>query len=253
MSFQDLFSHDSAAYRDARPTYPEALFAWIATASRQRCAAWDCACGNGQATVPLSRYFDKVYGTDASKSQIEAAPLADNIEFRVADAGASGLTESSVDVVTCAQAAHWFDHDAFHREVRRVLKPGGLLCLWTYGVHHVSDEFDLPMGEFYSEVVGPYWPPERHHVDSHYTDLPFPFDRIEAPSLEMEHEWDLAQLFAYVSTWSASKAYTDANGVDPIQTVRERLTSAWGDPATRRTVRWPLTILAAYVGESSGS
>lgn len=253
MSFHDLFSHDSAAYREARPRYPSELFDWIASMANGHDLAWDCACGNGQATVPLARHFEKVVGTDASMAQLDAAEPAPNVEYRVARAESSGLSANSVDVVTCAQAAHWFDHRAFHAEVERVLKPGGLLVLWTYGIHTVSPEVDDPMGEFYSQIVGPYWPPERSHVDEHYRNLPFPFSQIDSPSFEMRHEWTVAQLFAYVSTWSASKGYRDARGHDPVELIAERVLDAWGDPERVRMVRWPLTVLAGYAGASSGS
>lgn len=253
MTFHDHFSEGSAAYREARPTYPRQLFEWLATASPATTRAWDCACGNGQATVPLAEFFDEVVGTDASEKQLAEAEQGSRVVYRRATAEASGLDAASVDLVTCAQAAHWFDHAAFHREVRRVLCPGGLLAVWTYGVHSVSPEVDRVVGRYYTEIVGPFWPPERTHVDEHYVNLPFPFARISTPAFEMSHSWDLGQLVAYLETWSATREFKRSSGRDPLEIIGSELASAWGDPTDRRTMKWPLTLLAGYCGESAGS
>jgi SAM-dependent methyltransferase len=253
VKFHDHFSDASVAYREARPTYPRALFEWIASHALSREVAWDCACGTGQASVPLAEFFSRVVATDASQSQLDAAVPHPRVEYLRATAEQSGLDAASMDAVTVAQAAHWFDHSAFHREVRRVLKPGGLLAVFTYGVHSVAPEFDAVIGRYYRQVVGPYWPPERLHVDQHYRELPFPFPRIEAPSFEIALEWDFQQVMDYLATWSASKEHRKATGVDPRTTVWDEARTAWGDPSRTRRVSWPLTVLAGYAGRSSGS
>jgi hypothetical protein len=124
-----------------------------------------------------------------------------------------------------------------------VLKPGGLLAYMSYGIHSVSPEVDRIVDRYYTEIVGPYWPPERIHVDQHYARLPFPFPRIATQGFEMSLEWDLGQLLAYLATWSASKAFLRANGSDPIGLIYEEVSAAWGEPATPRRVTWPLTLL----------
>ena len=253
MGFPDHFSRDSHGYRDSRPTYPAALFEWLACTANGRERAWDCGCGSGQASVPLAEHFDEVIATDASSAQIDAAKQHPNVTYRVTNAGSSGIRHASIDIVTAAQAAHWFDHAAFHAEVGRVLRPGGLLAVWAYGLHEVSAEFDAIVRRFYREIVGPYWPPERLHVEQKYRELPFPYKRLETPSFEMSHSWYFAQAYAYIGTWSSSQTYMKTLGRDPCELVADELLAAWGDPDVKREVRWPMTVLAGYAGSVSGS
>lgn len=242
MSFHDHFSHDSRSYREARPTYPAGLFAWLASISPTNELAWDCACGSGQASVPLSNYFAHVIATDASQAQLDEAERRPNIEYRLARAEDSGIADGSLDLVTVAQAAHWFDHDAFHREVKRILRPRGVVCVWSYGLHSVSPEVDEVIHRFYTEIVGKYWPPERGHVDDRYERLPFPFERVEPPTFEMTLDWTIESQLAYLNTWSSVKEYRKAKGSDPIPVIESRLRDAWGE--SKRRVAWPLIVLA---------
>ena len=242
MTFQDYFSTESAAYRDGRPTYPRALFEWLAGLAPARLRAWDCACGNGQASVPLAEFFDEVVATDASEGQIANAVAHPRVRYKVALAEQSGIPGGSVDLVTVAQAAHWLDHGAFDAEARRVLRPGGVVAFWSYGKHAVSPAVDEVMHRYYSEIVGPYWPPERVHVENGYKDIPFPFERIVAPRFDMSLDWNLGQLMSYLWTWSATKRYRAAQGSDPRELVEGELKALWGDAATVRRVSWPLTI-----------
>jgi ubiquinone/menaquinone biosynthesis C-methylase UbiE len=76
--------------------------------------------GNGQAAVALAARFTGVVATDASAEQVGNAFLHPRVEYRVAPAEASGLEAESVDLVTAAQAVHWFDVPAFFAEARRV-------------------------------------------------------------------------------------------------------------------------------------
>jgi ubiquinone/menaquinone biosynthesis C-methylase UbiE len=118
------------------------------------------------------------------------------------------LADRSVNLVTVAQAAHWFDFDRFYPEVKRVLKPGGVVALWAYGLNLVQDpEVNRLIHEFYAETVGPYWPPERRLVEEAYRTIPFPFEEIVAPTFSMEALWSLDDLLGYFSTWSATNRY----------------------------------------------
>src|SRR5262249_24385836 len=148
---------------------------------------WDCAYGNGQATADLAARFGKVCGTDASREQIASAALHPNVEYRVALAEESGLPDGSVQLVTVAQALHWFDLTRFYSEVRRVLSPGGVIAVWDYGIDQVEgDAVNVIAQDFYFNVVGPYWPPERKLVEEGYRTIPFPFEEIAPPHFRME-------------------------------------------------------------------
>lgn len=253
--FNDHFAPVADQYAAHRPTYPAELFAWLAGWCANRDLAWDCATGTGQAAVALARHFSEVVATDASAAQIAAATPAAGVSYRVAPADASGLAAQSADLVTVAQALHWFDLEQFYAEVRRVLKPGGLLAVWTYGVFQVpaagSADIQALLDRFYHETVGPYWPPERRHVENGYADLAFPFAELVVPSFVMAVDWQLADLAGYLRSWSATSRYREINGTDPVSPLLHELVPVWGSGCQR--VVWPLSIrvgrpLAPLVG-----
>lgn len=241
--FSDHFSAVAANYADFRPTYPPALFSWLASLTPARDMAWDCAAGSGQASADLARHFGRVLATDASAKQIAAAQPHPQVEYRVAPAEKSGLPDASVDLLTVAQALHWFDLDRFYAEAQRVLKPGGVLAVWTYGVLLLDDaRINECVQVFYRDTVGAYWPPERRHVETGYRELPFPFPEIAAPPLQMETSWTLAQLLGYFGSWSATGRYIAACGSDPVSALAQELEPLWGDPVRQRTMAWPLSL-----------
>ena len=241
--FHDHFSSVANRYADFRPHYPAALFDYLATLGPPDSTVWDCACGNGQASLDLAARFGKVIATDASREQIASATPHPKIEYRVAPAEQSGLGDHSVALVTVAQALHWFDFDRFYAEVKRVLKPGGVLAAWSYGMNLVQgDAVNQLVQELYAETVGPYWPPERRLVEEGYRTIPFPFEEIRPPEFRMEANWALEQLLGYFSTWSATNRYLKANGTNPLVPLGEKLRSVWGEPESVRCVTWPLAV-----------
>jgi ubiquinone/menaquinone biosynthesis C-methylase UbiE len=246
-AFKDHFSANSAGYADFRPRYPEALFDWLARQCAGHDHAWDCATGSGQAAVALAKRFARVTATDASPEQIGHAQAQPGVEYRVAPAEASGLPDACVDLLTVAQAAHWFDLDAFYVEARRVLKPGGLLALWGYEKLRLEPEPSRIVGHFYHGELDGFWPPERALVESGYRDLEFPFAAIEPPDFTMSADWSLDQLMGYFGTWSAVKNYRLARGMDPLPALRSRLESVWGSPDTRKNIQWPLFLRVGRV------
>jgi SAM-dependent methyltransferase len=247
-SFPDHFSGVAGSYAEHRPRYPRQLFAWLAGLAAHRQLAWDCATGSGQAAVGLSEDFDRVVGTDASEAQIAAAVAHPRVEYRVAPAESSGLASGSADLVTVGQALHWFDRPAFYAEARRVLRPDGVMAVWTYGLSSLGDpRADSVLRRFYSETVGPYWPPERALVDAGYRTIEFPFDEIRPPDIEMEARWPLAAFLGYVGTWSAVTRFRAERGFDPVAGLAEELQVHWEDPASTRRIRWPLAIRAGRV------
>lgn len=248
MTFKDHFSGHATDYAAFRPTYPPELFAWVAGLPAERRLAWDCATGSGQAAVALAEHFPRVAATDASAAQIAHAVPHPRVEYGVAPAEASGLADGSVDLVTVAQALHWFDFDRFYAEVRRVLAPGGALAVWSYDLARFDPAVDRLVHRLARDTVGPYWPPERRWVDEEYRTLPFPFapsEQLPVPAFHLEERWDLARFAAYLRTWSAVVRFRAATGRDPVAELEEELAAAWGDPLEVKAVRWPLHVRAA--------
>jgi ubiquinone/menaquinone biosynthesis C-methylase UbiE len=112
-SFKDHFSAGAASYTRYRPTYPTALFAWLAGLTDRHELAWDCGCGNGQAALGLVPFYRSVVATDPSRQQIDNATPHERISYGVATAEESGLSAASVDLTVVAQALHWFAFDRF--------------------------------------------------------------------------------------------------------------------------------------------
>lgn len=244
--FKDHFSGHAALYRQSRPRYPDSLYDWLAAQAPTRTCAWDCATGNGQAAVALARHFDQVIATDASAEQIAQAEVADKVHYRVASAEHSGLPDHSADLVTVAQAAHWFNLADFYAEVRRVARPGGVLALWCYGLTRITPAIDAVVDHYYRDIVGPWWPPERQHIESAYGDLPFPFAPLQVPDFRMQADWTLEQLLAYLASWSATRRCAAATGNDPILALAPLLGAAWGE-AAQHAVTWPLGVRAGRI------
>jgi ubiquinone/menaquinone biosynthesis C-methylase UbiE len=243
-----IFSSVAASYARFRPTYPPALFEWLATLAPARERVWDCACGSGQASVSLAAYFAQVVATDASAAQIAQAQSHARVEYRVAPAERSALADASCDLITVAQALHWFDTAAFYAEARRVGRPGGALAVWTYLPPRLAEPaLQARFAAFYRDVVGPYWTPERRHVESGYDTLAFPLERIAQPShiatLRVEMHWTLEDVLGYVRSWSATVKYVEINQRDPAELLAADLEPIW--PAGAVDVCLPLRVLAA--------
>jgi SAM-dependent methyltransferase len=241
----DHFSAVAAEYARSRPTYPDALFAWLSATAPARTLAWDVGAGSGQASVALAAHFQRVLATDLSAEQIAAAEPHPRIDYRAAPADRSDLEAASVDLVGVAQALHWFDLGPFYAEVRRVAKSGGLVAAWTYGILTVEgDETNRIVDRYYHVTVGPHWPAERRHVENGYADLEFPFARVAAPAFAIERDWTLGELLGYVRSWSATARLARASSTDPVVALEAELAPAWGAAERRRRITWPITLHA---------
>ncbi len=242
MAFKDHFSRQSADYAKYRPSYPDELFDWLASLTAVHDLAWDVGTGSGQAALGLARHFQHVIASDAAEAQLRNAAAHERISYKVMPAEQSDIADASVDLITVAQALHWFDFDRFYREAVRVLKPDGVIAAWTYGLNEISPEVDAILRHYYSEIVGPYWLPERRHIDAHYRTIPFPFTEIQAPSFRMEMRWSLEELLGYLDTWSAGQRYHQVHGHNPLDLIREPLARAWGSIHEARIVSWPIYL-----------
>ena len=246
--FPDEFSKQSAVYAQFRPTYPEPLYRFLSGIAPGHEAAWDAGTGNGQSATALANYFTLVHATDPSAEQIRHATPRPNIRYAVSPAEDSSLPDASVDLVTAAQAAHWFDFSRFIPEVCRILKPHGVIALWGYAFHASRDEaLDAIMDEFGEIILGDYWPPQNRHLWNGYADLPFPFISIPHPKFTIEVGWNLEELTGYYSSWSATQKFIDANCYHPLRDVYDRLAAAWGHPARKRTLSFDILMKVGRV------
>jgi hypothetical protein len=144
--------------------------------------------------------------------------------------------------VTVAQALHWFDRERFYEHVRRVGRAGSVLAAWSYGLASIEPAVDRIVRHFYSNVVGPYWPPERKLTAERYETISFPFGEIPPPRFAMAAAWRLDDLIGYLGTWSSVQRFVEARGRDPLVEIQADLSAAWGSLETMRTVTWPLYL-----------
>lgn len=254
-SAKDLFSAQSKEYASSRPTYPRALFEFIVGLVDEKNLAWDCATGNGQAALVLTDYFKQVIASDISARQLENARQESNIKYQIFRAEDTPLKDNSVDLITIAQALHWFDFDRFYGEARRVLKKrkdgktgggGGIMAAWAYGLHTISPEVDKVTHQLYEDILGDkYWPPERKYVEDRYETIPFPFDQIPAPEFQIQLSWNLSELVNYYRSWSSVQKFIEKNKYDPVSEVSGSLEHGWGGKNNvneKRKVVWPLYV-----------
>ncbi|MDA0688602.1 MAG: class I SAM-dependent methyltransferase [Proteobacteria bacterium] len=245
MGFHDHFSGHAALYASARPSYPEELFEFLSVQCAGSVLAIDCASGNGQATGSLLKYFDRVLMTDASAEQLKqyAGAGEDNEKLVrvVAVAERLPVPDQCADMLTVAQALHWFDFDSFCEELDRVLKPGAIFAAWSYGIHSISPDIDSLIGYLYEDIIGSYWTPERRMVEDGYAGYDFPFQEIQAPSFKLSKCWSIEQVLAYLNSWSAVQRYQREKGSNPVEAIEKPLTDLWGEQA-QREIQWPLTL-----------
>jgi SAM-dependent methyltransferase len=246
---RNWFDGGGAAYAAFRPDYPAALAAHLAGLAAHRQLALDVGCGSGQFTRQLADHFDRVVGIDPSSGQLQHAPALANITYLCAPAESIALPDGSVDLVTAAQAAHWFDLDRFYAEARRVARKGAVLALISYSTP------SLPQGplqdrlyRFYWDEIGPFWPPERRLVDSGYVDIAFPFAPLPAPSLTIRRDWALEDFLGYISTWSAVRRAVESGASAIPERFGRDIAALWGDPTSCHAVQWPVTLRAGRLG-----
>jgi SAM-dependent methyltransferase len=263
-------------YAKCRPKYPASLYDRIIS-SIQQCAperkfspmvAIDVGCGTGQASVALAEYdfFDKVLAVDPSEAQLLHATPHDKVVYQVGRENSLPAADGTVAAVTVAQAAHWFDIDMFYMEVDRVLMPGGVLAMWTYGNIEFPLEEELQhlvSGKFYTGLLkdGGYWDARRQSVDDRYRDVPLisSFSAINhqhtyvgeriSDVFDLHRILSKEELIGYLRTWSGYVTYCQQNSVqedtdnDPIVPISQFLDSENRFEKNGVSVVWPVTLL----------
>jgi len=158
----------------------------------------DVGCGPGPATSGLATFFAHSTGIDPSEGMIAVARsvpsltrTGEPVRFEVStaeDLGA-GLTppvvEGTVDLITAATAAHWFDMPRFWARAARVLKPGGTVALWTVGEMAIhpsvpnADAIQAAVDHFNEVDLAPFMEPGNLLARRLYQDMPLPWTLAE--------------------------------------------------------------------------
>lgn len=240
------FSQSSEQYAKHRPQYPDELFLYLSELCREHNRAWDCATGNGQAAGALTKYFGQVEATDISEEQIKNAIGNPKIRYSISPAEQTSFENETFDLVTVAVAIHWFEQEKFFEEVKRVLKPNGILAVWTYGLFEIKPDIDNIIFEELLTPIDPFWAQGNRQVMNGYKDLILPFDEIQnTPKFMMNIEWNLKQLSAYLRTWSAVKRYISEVGEDPVEKLESKLKIIWAEPEKSKAIHMPIFFRAS--------
>jgi ubiquinone/menaquinone biosynthesis C-methylase UbiE len=239
---KDNFSKQSKEYAKFRPHYSDELVSYLSSLAEEKNLAWDCGTGNGQLALKLSEHFEAVYATDISAKQLDKAEQRDNLIYIEEAAEQTDFDDDMFDLITVAQAVHWFNFDAFYKEVNRCLKPNGVIAVTGYGLLRMNKKTDAVISKFYTEITGPYWDKERKYVDEEYKTIPFPFEEIETERFINSYDWSFDQMIGYLSTWSAVQHYIKGNNQDPVDLIRDELKTAWGEGTN--TVHFDIFIRA---------
>lgn len=233
------FQAGGANYAAHRPTYPPQLAEALASVSPAPRLAVDVGCGSGQLAVLLAEHFDAVEAYDPSESQLSGAEAHPKVRYAVAPAEKLPTADHAADLITAAQAAHWFDRPRFYAEVKRIARPGAVLALITYN-NPVGDDAALAPYRALYDALAPWWRPEREDVETGYANFEFPFEEIGLGVDPIRREWDVTAMSDYVQTWSAFRAAREAGEDALIQRHLKDAEAAWGPG--KRVVEWPIAM-----------
>lgn len=138
MDSKERFSNRVDAYVKYRPSYPVEAIAHLynGIGFNEDSIIADIGAGTGKFSELLLNQGSHVIAVEPNKEMREAAEqkLGANSKFEAVpgSAEATGLPDSSVDFIVCAQAFHWFDRAAARQEFARILKPGGqVVLIWN--------------------------------------------------------------------------------------------------------------------------
>lgn len=245
---EDRFSKQAVAYSQFRPEYPKELFDFLMSQVKEKELCWDCATGNGQAAKTLSQHFKKVIATDLSAEQIQQAAPDPKISYHIVSAEQAQFEAQSLDLITVAQALHWFNLDIFYSNAKRFLKSNGIIAAWGYDFFTISPELDEILDPYGREFLKDYWSNKNWILIGGYKNISFPFSKVETPNFYLNVSWDYYQMKGYLDSWSATQKFKDKNHKDPFESIKGDVEDLWGDKDQKRTISWKLFTL---VGRNS--
>lgn len=265
----------------ARPHYPDSLFKYISDYFKRhnnggenlaKTCAIDIGCGPGEATVPLTKYFDQVIGIDHSQVMVnEASKRADISQLKFIQGSdkdfVTKFESNSVDLITVAQAIHWFQFPQFFNDAYKVLKPNGTLAFWGYVDHNFvghpkATEINLKYC-YDNKYFGPYWqqpgrdilrgklavaePPSNMFRDIERYEN-FTLEADPTAKLEIAMKVPFASYAAYLKTMSSYHSWKEANPDVPdiadrcIEEIKE--VEQWNDDS-EVTMKWSTILVLA--------
>ena len=223
------FTRQAKQYVTHRPTYPEELINYLVSLVKVRERVWDCATGNGQLACLLAPHFEEVQATDISEEQLRNAKLHKKIIYSHSPAEKTNFKGNYFDLITVAQAVHWFNFGEFYAEVNRIAKHGAVLAIVGYGQVQVTPPINKVMEGFYWDMFGKYFTDNRQFVEKRYETIPFPYHELKAPEFSIKLKWTLKDMHGYLRTWSPVVKFMTEYRQDPTVKVIKQLEELWED------------------------
>lgn len=232
----DNFSSQADLYSKYRPTYPKAMYDFIFRQLQRKENAWDCGTGSGQVAAELVTHFDTVYASDISIEQLQHAPKKENILYSQQLAEDTDFPADQFDLITVAQAIHWFDFNRFYEEVTRTARKGALLAVIGYGRVQVDEKINPAIKKFYANAFGRYFNESRGFINEEYQTIPFPFEEIETPRFNMPYQWRLNDLEGFFNSWSAVQKIKDEEGFNPVDNIMAKIREEWNTEQKKEAI-----------------
>ncbi|KAI8181024.1 putative methyltransferase [Colletotrichum sp. SAR 10_75] len=254
-TFRKYTAEQGKFYAKGRPVYDDCLYDIIIDHHKSTGGKLDTLLdiGTGPGTVArgLGPRFKEVIGLDPAAGMIAAARSfggvsgnSEPIRFDVSTAEELGsnlspaVADGSVDLVTAATAAHWFDMPGFWAAAARVLKPGGTVAIWSGSSMYIHpsvpnhEHIQGVLNEFRNQHLVPYMVQGNHIGETLYEDLPLPWT-VENPIREFDQstfyrkEWNKDGIvdedgeFFHQLTWNMDDVENMMITVSPVTRWRE--------------------------------
>ena len=107
-----------------------------------------------------------------------------NIFYSVENAEKTLFTSNKFDLITVAQAIHWFEFDNFYHEAKRTLKPGGVIAVIGYDIFKINKKIDLLIDYFTGILQALTGIRKGNMLTSITSTIPFPFKEISNPGFQ---------------------------------------------------------------------
>ncbi|SFF43579.1 Methyltransferase domain-containing protein [Sunxiuqinia elliptica] len=221
------FDVDSRHYARSRPKYPAEFYDYLCSLLPSRQRLWDCACGNGQVAIDLANQFEEIQATDFSENQLKQAFRHPKITYQLSAAESTNFPNRHFDLICVGQALHWFNIPAFFEEANRILRSQGVLAIFGYGFFMISPAIDQLIDHVLHAAISPYWSDKNRLIMSGFQGVQFPFQQVDIPEFSMNQHWQLKDLLAFVSTWSAVKRYREEKQQDILEILQDQLSPLW--------------------------
>jgi SAM-dependent methyltransferase len=202
------FGAIAQSYDSARPQWPLPTAAWLTgtepggplaeLSAAHGLDVVDLAAGTGKLTRPLSRAGHRVTAVDVSEGMLDVLRQSlPEVRTVVAKAEQLPLPAHSADVVTVAQAWHWFDPTQAATECARILRPGGLLAIGWH--RRVAEGWVVELNEIAGSELRSAHSSRAHAATLELTEA---FGQLQSATFEYDLRLTPGALATLASTWS---------------------------------------------------